>query len=454
MVTADGMSTKAIAVQLLAVLCASISGISNGMQAGWTAPVLPLLEKPDSTIDITETDVVWLESILWIGSIVGLPLTVVMLNKFGSKISTLIAAVENLVAWILIACATSKEFLYVGRLLGGIGSNNAFVSTPIYIAEITDKRIRGFFGTFTYTTMLMGLIVVYSVAPFVSLPISSAVGALFLVIQLLTFPFMPDTPYYLLLKGKKDKARKSLQFVRASEDVGKELDEIGVAIERQKNEPGRCIDLCTVKSNRKGVIIMTILNFTQHFSGISVTFMNIHSILEDAVFLSPNLSAILFAVLMLLSALCASVVVDKIGRKLILGSSCFLTAVCLFLMAVYFTLEHLEIKVQSYNWVLSSTMMLYAICFKFGIGLIPIVMTAEIFPSNVKAFGVTIADVMYVTFGFISIQLYQFLKHHYGIHVPFYIFGCCCLGTGLFSVFYIPETKGKTLEEIQMILKS
>ncbi|KAK4876105.1 hypothetical protein RN001_012527 [Aquatica leii] len=447
-------NSKAIAVQLLAAFSASISGITNGMQAGWTAPVVPLLQSPDSIIRITHTDTIWLESVLWIGCIVGLPLTVFTLNKFGSKVSILIATVQNLTAWILIACATSVEFLYVSRFIGGIGSNNAFVSTPIYIAEISDKRIRGFLGTFTYTTMLTGMIIVYAVAPFVSLVISSQIAVFFLIVQLVTFPCMPDSPYYLLVKGKTEKARKALQSLRATEDVEKELIEITSAIDRQQVEAGRFIDLIAIKSNRKAVTIMTILNFTQHFSGISVTYMNIHSILEDTVFLSSNAAAILFSVLMLLAALCASAILDKIGRKVILGTSCFLTSLCLFVIAGYFTLKHSGEDVQSYNWVLPVTIMLYAICFKFGIGLVPIVMTGEIFPTNVKVLGVTIADVMYVTFGLISILVYQFLSQHYGIHVPFYVFACCCFGTGIFSTFYIPETKGKTLEEIQMVLKT
>ncbi|KAK4876104.1 hypothetical protein RN001_012526 [Aquatica leii] len=450
----EKLTKKAIAVQIIAALGASIGGIPNGMLTGWTAPVIPKLQLPNSPIPITETDVVWLESIIWIGCIVGLPLTIFLLNRFGSKVSTLIAAVQNLIAWILIGCATSVEFLYVSQFISGIANNNAFVSTPIYISEIADKRIRGFLGTFTYTTLLTGVIVVYAVAPFVSLTALSLVAELFLVVQLVIFPFMPNSPYYLLVKGKTETARKALKYLRATEDVEQELDEIAVAVERQQSERGRLIDLFVIKSNRKAIIIMTMLNFTQNFSGISVTIMNIHSILEDAVTLSTNTAAILFSLLMLLASLCTSAVIDKVGRKMILGCSSFLTGICLFVIAIYFTLKHSGADVKPYNWILLVSIMMYAISFKFGIGLVPIVMTGEIFSTNIKALGVTLADAMYVLFGLASINLYQFLKQNYGIYVPFYIFGCCCFGAGFFTVFYIPETKGKTLEEIQLLLKS
>ncbi|KAF5271843.1 hypothetical protein FQA39_LY07983 [Lamprigera yunnana] len=447
------ISNKAIVAQLIATLSASISGIANGMQSGWTAPIVPKLQMSDSPIKVTETDIIWLESLIWVGSVVGLPITIYCLNNFGRKMSTLIAAVQNLIAWLLIATAPSVEFLYVSRFITGIATNNAFVSTPIYIAEIADKRIRGFLGTFTYTTMLLGIIVVYSVAPFVSLAVSSAVGASFLIVQLFTFPFMPETPYYLLLTNKKDKAERALQMLRADDDIYEELEEIGKAVTRQKNEKGRMIDLIKISSNRKALIIMTMLNFTQHFSGISVTIMNIHSILEDVLTLTPNTASILFSVLMMVSALSTSAIIDRLGRKFILGLSSFLTGLSLFVIGTYFAVKSAKYDLTPYTWILVCAVMMYAVSFKCGLGLVPIVMTAELFPTNVKAMGVTIADALYVMFGFASINMYQHLRQLYGIHVPFFIFGCCCICAGFFTISYIPETKGKSLEEIQMLLK-
>ncbi|KAF5298907.1 hypothetical protein FQR65_LT09559 [Abscondita terminalis] len=447
------LKKKIITTQVIAAIFVSISGIPNGMHTGWTAPAIPILEAPDSPIPITETDIIWIESTIWIGCIVGLPITIPLLNKYGSKISTIIAAVQSIIAWVLIACAPSVEYIYISRIISGIASNNAFVSTPIYIAEISDKRVRGFLGTFTYITMLTGIIMVYSIVPFVSLITSSLIGAAFLVIQLLILPFMPDTPYFLIAKGYNEEAKKSLRWLRETDEVDEEFMEITLAVERQKNFEGRFIDLFKIKSNRKAMIIMTILNFTQHFSGISAMLMNIHSILKDLVSVSANTASILFSVLMLLSALVSSIIIDKIGRKSIMGWSCILTGTSLMAIAIYFTVKS-EIDVKPYNWVLLTAILLYAISFKFGIGLVPIVMTAEIFPANVKAMGVTMADAAYVIFGYASINMYQLIVQNYEIYVVFYIFALCCCCAGLFTFLYIPETSGKSLEEIQMLLNS
>lgn len=440
--------------QFIAVFTGTISAVSDGMQYGWTAPVIPILESPDSPVAITETDVVWLENIYMLGGFAGLPVTIFSVDKFGRKYSILIAAVQNVVAWFLIAFGTSVEYLYVARFLSGMAGDVAFVSAPMYIGEIADRKIRGILGSCIYMMMLFGIVVVYSVAPFVPIPVSSAVGCSFLIIQLMSFPFMPESPYYLLLKNKKDQARRSLQRLRAVMDVEKELEEISMAIERQESQRGRPIDLLLVKSNRKAILIMTVLNCAQHFSSISVILMNIHSILGDAAsMISPNSASIIFAALMLIASCVSAGLIDKAGRKILLTSSSILTGLSLLILASYFAVKNNGTDVTSYSWIPIMSVMLYAVTFKYGLGLVPIVMTAELFPTSVKAMGMTISDGMYVIFAVVSIYLYQHLKGLYGMHVPFFIFASSCFITAIFTMFVIPETKGKTLEEIQEILK-
>lgn len=406
---------------------ATITCIAGGMQYGWTAPVIPILESADTPVPIQKSDVVWMENSYLLGSFAGLPFIIYALNKFGRKNSILISAVQNLVSWILTAFATSVEVLYVARVIQGFSCNAAFVSAPMYIAEIADEKIRGFLGAWVYLMMLIGIVVVYSVAPFVSIAISSLVGAIFVIIQLVTFPFMPDSPYYLLLENKVDAAKKSLQRLRSSEDVEVELKEIADAVERQRSERGRLVDLFIVDSNRKAMLIMTVLNGSQHFSSISVMIMNLHTILGDAAsMLAPSTAAIVFSVIMLLAATIASFVIDRSGRKILLTTSSFITGICLTVLAIYFAVKNSGVDVSSYSWIPVVTVMIYAGAFKYGLGMVPIVTTGELFPTSVKAIGMTFADAMYDIFAVISIYLFKFLADEYGMHVPFIIFAVTC----------------------------
>jgi len=154
----------------------------------------------------------------------------------------------------------------------------------------------------------------------------------------------------------------------------------------------------------------------------------------------------------LVAASIAACLVDKFGRKILLVSSSLLSGTSLMVLASYFAVKESGTDITPYNWIPVASVMVYAAAFKYGLGMVPIVMTAELFPTSVKAMGMTISDAMYVIFAIISVYLYQYLSV-YGMHIPFFIFAGSCLFTTLFTIFFIPETKGKTLEEIQQILK-
>ncbi|VEN62825.1 unnamed protein product [Callosobruchus maculatus] len=441
--------------QLIAVLTGTIGAISDGMHYGWTAPVLQVLSRNDTHIHVSKTDEIWLESIYMIGGITGLPVTILAVDRIGRKGSIIVSALIALVSWVLIGFANHVVYLYVARFIVGLSGDVAFVAAPMYIAEIADKRIRGFLSGIIYVMMLIGILVIYAVAPYVPFYVPSIIGGALVIIQLISCPFMPDSPYYLISKDKPEKAKRHLERLRNSDSVEKEIQEITAAVQRQQQEKGRLMDLVVSKSNRKALLIMLVLNGAQHFSSISVMLMNLHEILSAAnsKYLSSNVSGILFAGMMLLSATIADFVVDKFGRKALLTISSLCTGVSLLSLAVYFTLQIHGYNVKPFSWVPVVSVMVYAFVFKFGLGIIPIVMTAELFPAKVKAMGMTFSDFFYVTFAWLSVEIYKRLTDTFGIDVPFYLFAFSCILTALFAQIYIPETKGKTLEEIQFILK-
>nr|CAH7744384.1 unnamed protein product [Callosobruchus chinensis] len=200
---------------------------------------------------------------------------------------------------------------------------------------------------------------------------------------------------------------------------------------------------------------MFILNGGQQMCAISVVLMNLHLILKegDSIYMSPEYVAIVFSVIMLVSSQLASLQVDRFGRKVLLVISTLVSGICLLALAIYFNFKNTGYDVRPASWIPITAVMIYAAGFKIGLGIVPIVITAEIFSAKVKAAGMTIADAWYVIGSIVSLQIYQWLSNAYGLEAPFYLFAVCSFMITLFTIFYIPETKGKTLEEIQMILK-
>ncbi|CAG9817087.1 unnamed protein product [Phaedon cochleariae] len=376
----------------------TLFAISDGMSYGWTAPIIPYLISNSSHLATTKYEAEWLETDLMLGSFCGLPTTIYLVDKIGRKRSLLLATCCSLFGWIVIAVANKMVYIHVVRFLFGMSANMSFVAAPMYIAEIADSKIRGLLSSIVYLMMLVGFVIVYSVGPFLPFYVTSVVGCIVLITELSIFSFMPESPYYLLFKNKPELARRSLEYFRPNCNVTIELEDITEAIERQKTERGRIMDIILVKSNRKAIIIMTILNGGQHLVAISVILMNLHMILESAgsIYMDSSHAAILFSVIMVISAQIAALQVDKYGRKALLLISTVLTGFCLLAIAIYFHLKIAGYDVRGVSWIPIVAVMVYAATFKLGLGIVPIVITAEIFPAKMKAIGMTVSDAILI----------------------------------------------------------
>lgn len=213
-------------------------------------------------------------------------------------------------------------------------------------------------------------------------------------------------------------------------------------------------DLIKMPNNRRALIITIILNFSQVFGSFEVILMNLHEILTSAgsIYLTPSTTAILFAFIMLIFSAISASLIDKVGRKVILAISTFTSSICLLMLAIYFTLQSRGCDMRDVSWIPIGAVMTYAACFKFGLGTVPIVITAEIFSQRIKAVGITLADGAYVISSISALQVFFCLKAYYGMYAPFYVFSGCLFAVLPFFIFCVPETKGKSLDEIQKTL--
>ncbi|CAG9769809.1 unnamed protein product [Ceutorhynchus assimilis] len=447
---------KNLWVQIAATFLGTLMAISNGMAYGWSAPMVPYLLSNQTHIPITRAEGERLETMLFIGAAAGLPTTVFVVNYFGRKGSMLLSSAVGCIYWTMILTTDKLWVIYIARFLSGMAGNMCFIGAPMYIAEIADHRIRGFLSASIYIMLLLGILTVYAAGallPFYAVP---TIGIVITSCEVILFPIMPESPYFYIYNNKDEKAMTSLRRLRPkTANIEKELAEIKMAVERQKTEKGRPQDLLLIRSNRYALLIMLLLNSMEHLVGISVIMMNVHVILEEAgtVYMKSSTAAILFAVIMLLGALCGSVIIDKFGRKFLLITSGSLTGISLLITTIYFHLKNTGHDVLFVSWIPIVCVMFYAATFKLGLGIVPIVMTAEIFPTTIKAIGMTIADLFYVLAAIASLEMYSALFDNFGIHAAFYLFTVCSFGTVLLVFLFIPETKGKTLEEIQLMLK-
>lgn len=430
--------------------------VSGGMQFGWTAPSIPKLKSANTPIKINHTDEVWLELLFTTGGFIGLPFSIYFLDRIGRKKTIWFSSIIAVCGWLCIGAGNHMYYFYAGRLLLGITDDMGFTASPAYVSEIAHPSKRGFLTGLILPMMFLGIIIIYSISTWIPIYASAAVALCLLLIQLVIFPFMPESPYYLVRVNKYDEAEKALKRLRTDQYVTEEFGKIKEAVERQQSDVGRPQDLFLMNTNRKIVLIILLMTSAQQLAGSTVVIMNFHTILSEAGLdiNSLDLYAELFPIMMFISALIATLLIDNIGRILLFTYSGIVTAITLFITALYFHLKILGYPTDLYQWIPLMALLSYAFAIRFGVGVVPIVITAEIIPGKIKGIGLAFGDFVFLVSSSLSIYTYQWMNQVIGIHISFYVFGILCVLSTIATYFYVPETKGKTLEEIQMILKN
>ncbi|KAG5880029.1 hypothetical protein JTB14_034838 [Gonioctena quinquepunctata] len=447
---------RGILIQFYASILATMISITDGMTMGWTAPMTPYFTSEKSHIKMSLEEVESMETYLLVGCLLALPATIYSVDTFGRKRSLILSCALLIMSWMVIIVAPRVGYIYAARAFQGAGINMAFVAAPMYVGEIAQTNYRGSLASMTLLMIIAGFLLVYSIVPFAPYYASPVVAMAILLTQILLFSFMPETPYYLIIKNRLIEAEESLKFFRGQSEVSDEFKDIVKTIGDERKEKKAALKaLFQVSSHRKAFIIVILLTTAQPFGCHEIILMNLHEILNEAgpTYVESTVAAIIFASLALVAALASTAMVDRLGRKTLLLTSTVLTGISLTVLAIYFNLLYIGQNVSSVSWIPTVSVMTYALFYKVGLGIIPIVYTTEIFAPKVKSLGMTLSDGSYMTASILSLQLFFHLKKSFGMHVPFYTFAGWTFLISLFIHFYVPETKGRTLEEIQQILR-
>jgi len=157
----------------------------------------------------------------------------------------------------------------------------------------------------------------------------------------------------------------------------------------------------------------------------------------------------ILGVVSLISSVVCMMLTDCSGRKPLLIISTIGSACSTAMVAAYFHLQYNHVDTNNITWLPAIGVILYRIMHSLGLGAVPSTMAGELFPTNVKALGNMINVIMTSGTAFIVTKLYPIMSENAGVHTPFWIFTACSLVSILFIFFYVPETKGRTLEQIQ-----
>lgn len=440
-------------LQYAASLASALGALACGLTLGWSSSAgsdgANLASKYD--IEISASEFSWIGSSTTLGiASVCIPIGV-LADLIGRKSAMLLMVLPFIIGWLLIMYANSVAMFCIGRFITGISGGAFSITVPIYTAEIAESEIRGTLGTYFQLSLSIGVFLSYVLGTFVNMRILSIISATVPFIFLAAFVFMPETPIYYLKIGNEDAARKSLIKLRGVHyDVDTELQIKKEGLETLRENSISYSSLFKSRTTRKAFIISYGLMFFQQFSGINTIIFYTNDIFVKAGSdLKSNYCSIIVGALGPIAVFASSLVVDRLGRRILLLISIIFLFLESFILGIYFHLQEIRADVSEISWLPLVCVCTFMFLFNFGFGPLPWVMLGELFPPQVKGVAASGAGVLSWILAFVVTKLYSDLKVAMNVSGTFWLYSIFCF-IGIFFVYYIvPETKGKSLEEIQ-----
>lgn len=447
--------------QVIAVTSVSLGTFCAGTALSWTSPALTHIEilpnatkpissssPPDFTVNSKEAAII--ASMLTIGALVSAIPTGYLADKVGRKITVIALATAFFINWCLISFARNFTTVVVARFFAGIGLGGICVVAPIYIGEITHASNRGLFGSFLQLFLSGGILFTCLVGNYANWTFLGIILAIVPVLLGVTFAFMPESPVYLLSKNKRNNAEKNLQELRGPlYDISEEIN----AMEHDLMEHAKNAGLKEVIANKAHIRALVsavgVLAF-QQLCGINAIVFYTLSIFQAAgTNVSPFLSAVIIDLTQFLCSFIPIVVTEKANRKFFLMMSSIGMMICLTGLGLFFHLKLILHDASFLAFIPLGSLVLYMVSFCMGYGPVPWMLLSELFAPEIKGVASGFAILCNWVCAFVVTFSFPILNDAFGSHVTFYILGCVMGVATLFVHFVVPETRGKTLAQIQ-----
>ncbi|XP_004393292.1 PREDICTED: solute carrier family 2, facilitated glucose transporter member 2 isoform X1 [Odobenus rosmarus divergens] len=376
-------------------------------------------------------------------------------DRLGRIKAMLVANILSLVGALLMGFSKlgpSHILIISGRSISGLYCGLISGLVPMYIGEIAPTTLRGALGTLHQLAIVTGILISQIVGLNFILGnherwhILLGLSAVRAIIQSLLLFFCPESPRYLYIKLDEEvKAKKSLKRLRGGIDVTKDINEMRKEKEEASSEQKvSIIQLFTNSSYRQPILVALMLHVAQQFSGINGIFYYSTSIFQTAGISQPVYATIgVGAINMVFTAL-SVFLVEKAGRR-----SLFLIGMSgMFVCAIFMSVGLILLdKLAWMSYVSMVAIFLFVSFFEIGPGPIPWFMVAEFFSQGPRPAALAIAAFSNWTCNFIVALCFQYVANFCGPYV-FFLFAGVVLAFTLFTFFKVPETKGKSFEEI------
>ncbi|XP_060930779.1 solute carrier family 2, facilitated glucose transporter member 1-like [Limanda limanda] len=376
-------------------------------------------------------------------------------NRFGRKNSMLMANVLTFIAAIFMGfskLAASFEMLIIGRFIVGLYSGLSTGFVPMYVEEISPTSLRGALGTLHQLGVVIGILMAQifgteSIMGNASLwPLLLGFTLLPAVVQCVLLPLCPESPRYLLIDCNEDsKARSILMKLRGTDDVSDDMEEMREESQQMKREKRVTIlELFRSPVYRQPIFVAIMLHLSQQLSGINAVFYYSTGIFERAGVSQPVYATIGAGVVNTAFTLVSLFIVERVGRRPLQLIGLMGMAISAIFLTVAMALLD-QFRWMSYLSI--AAIFSFVAFFEIGPGPIPWFIVAELFNQGPRPAAIAVAGFSNWTSNFLVGMSFQYIEQLCGPYV-FIIFTVLLLGFFVFTYYKVPETKGRSFDEI------
>ncbi|XP_007469433.1 PREDICTED: solute carrier family 2, facilitated glucose transporter member 3 isoform X2 [Lipotes vexillifer] len=376
-------------------------------------------------------------------------------NRFGRRNSMLIVNLLAIAGGCLMGfckIAESFEMLILGRLVIGLFCGLCTGFVPMYIGEIAPTALRGAFGTLNQLGIVIGILVAQIFGLKIILgtkelwPLLLGFTIIPAILQCAALPFCPESPRFLLINRKEEESAKELlQRLWGTQDVAQDIQEMkDESIRMAQEKKVTVLEIFRAPSYRQPIIISIMLQLSQQLSGINAVFYYSTGIFKDAGVKEPIYATIGAGVVNTIFTVVSVFLVEKAGRRTLhligLGGMAF----CSVLMTISLLLK------DNYGWmsfICIGAILLFVAFFEIGPGPIPWFIVAELFGQGPRPAAMAVAGCSNWTSNFLVGLLFPSAAFYLGAYV-FIVFTGFLVIFWIFTFFKVPETRGRTFEEI------
>ncbi len=372
-------------------------------------------------------------------------------DLFGRRKLLIVTAIIFAVGAILCALAMSAVTLIVGRIIVGLGIGLSSGTVPVYISEVSPANARGWqvslFQLAITVGILLAYVVDYAFAGIEGWRWMFGLAVIPAAIFALGMLYLPESPRWLAMRGNRESARTVLMRIRGAADVEAEMEEVEGTIEKTK-ESGGTLDLFA-PSLRPALVVGIGLAIFQQVTGINTVIYYAPIILQTAGISSAS-GAILatagIGVVNVLMTIVSMRLIDRIGRRPLLLAGIGGMAVSLGILSLSF---HISMHSAALAWIAVISMMAYVASFAISLGPIFWLLISEIYPLKIRSSTEGLAATFNWGSNLVVTLTFLTLVQRIGASRTFLLYALFAVAAWIFSFQYVPETKGRTLEEIE-----